>query len=257
MGKQGIQPALRMLGRRVKMLTGKMDIMADRDTNGLMPANMVKNQNQIFVNRTMTTLKNILDFGPGFYKLYGVLGHPLSPTVETSWVSILDVTQTDDKRLHYELTDTYTGKRWFREVLPGSADDGMGGWAAIHGEVVLWQGSSKLDSAVKLLKSVKSTNGGQLYDQVKVQYRTDLYNYGWGYSHPNNPNEIRINTENIGDSDESLTTNLFEGLLIISDDTAVMTLNRQVVYGANSTSSPVSASQGEAGINVTQIVGVI
>ncbi|SMH68993.1 Putative prophage lcu4 related protein [Latilactobacillus curvatus] len=125
--------------------------IANNYKSGFMSNTQHQNYAQMWVNRKRIT-GDILTLPPGLYYSANTTNNPINPSGITTDVCYIDVTKNTSVT-EYFVTAAYNGHRWHR-IIYADGSNNMPGWARIVQEVVLWQGGSTLQTAVKLSEAI-------------------------------------------------------------------------------------------------------
>lgn len=228
--------------RQMDNLFGKTTLVNERK-NGLMPAPIYEEHQQLFKQRKQIVGGDILQLKPGFYLGSELLNHPTQPDKPTNWFTNVDVIDGGDGRREITILDNYAGRLYKRTIhTGGDPSSGTGDWMEFRGIVWLWNGDSDLKEPVTLAHSIYADDGKTAkYRNFMIQYQTETGNSGFGYGSihgvvintTNNNNSglepmvdimeayLTFPTENTAKLDYNLLTNLFKK----DDDVAHMREN--------------------------------
>jgi len=252
------------LGRKLKAHIksgGDAHLPASDDNNGFMTTSQLTQlkrvYNGIYSGReALPQNTDILSLGPGFYVGYGFINHPgaASPSTPASWITLVDVDSGNDGRKKIEVTDSFTGYKWYRTIHTGGAPtSGTGDWVIIEGELTLWEGSSQLTSPVTFSQSLVNSNGTHSFTKIRVYYRSDYDQRGSvdaGFS------GASINCTNLNNDANISAPDLMEAELKFTNTTAVCSRNVRTNLYNGKTDNTVYSRQEPGSINITKIVGV-
>lgn len=236
---------------------GAAHLPVSDDAAGFMSVEEHKQLKQLFNGRQWCPDgTDILTLEAGFYEGAKFINHPVKGSDETSWISIVDVYSGLDGRRLIRVTDNMQGFTWYRTIhTGGDPNTGTGNWVRLHGEVVLWEGFSKLNNAVTLAHAIVASDGTDYYDNIKVVYQTDEGDFGFAYG---SKHGVTISATNNNDDASVVAPSIYEAQLSFpTSQTAIVNRNVNInFYQASNTGNAAYMHSLAGSINIVKIVGV-
>lgn len=235
---------------------GDAHLPASDDEAGFMSVSEHKHFEQLFNGRQWCPDgTDILNLEPGYYEGAKFVNHPLSDGGETAWISLIDVHPGLDGRCLIRVTDSMYGYTWYRTIhTGGDANTGTGNWVRQHGEVILWEGYSKMTTAVTLAHAIVALDGTSYYDNIKVVYQTDEGNLDFAYG---SKYGVTMTITNNNNDPAVLAPTIYEAQLSFpTSNTAKLIRNTSTNFYQHENDNTAYMHSLPASINILKIVGV-
>ena len=240
---------------------GNSHLPVTEDAPGFVPVEMYKQHQQLFQHRIRTAAKtDILKLKPGYYEGSQFINHPASnpkPDTPTTWISYIDVIDGEDGRREIKIMDSFSGLSWKRTIhTGGNPESGSGAWIQYYGLVTLWNGYSKLTSAVTLKSGVLyDDTGAAKYRNIIVQYMTDTGNCGLALG---TVDRVIIDSSNLNDDTSIAAPDFHEAELIFpTSTTAKLSRNKRINFYTHENDKTAYMHVMDGAINIQKIMGVM
>lgn len=214
---------------------------------GFMSPGQAANLDQLFSGRkaiTDGTTIDIDDLAPGFYVAIASQVTGLPPTISTTSVVTIDVSNYRAGKLSFVLREGWNTRIWIRDLHAPDAttDEGKSvGWILLSGSVLLWSGAST-SGVLNFAESRIS------FQYLVILYRNDAGNRGT-VKILRETNETSLTMTNQPDDDT---------ISILHSEAKITIADTSITIGKNSSVwvSGTSDGSSDSKITITTIIGV-